>query len=452
MKKKAESTWQKASRWLFLGLLAYMPLHIFISTWFGASFGLLEVARVAKEVVLVFGAGIALSIFMARGRLRELTQDKLTWLIGGFVGLNILLALVRGTDQDAELLGLAYNVRFFIFFIWAILLARLFDTRKLISQAVRLVLITGALTVGFALLQYLLLPDDALRYIGYTRENGVLPAFFIDDKPDLERVMSTVRDPNSYGSYLIIIIGLIGAWAVQKKKSPTSVTYLAAAVLALFWTFSRSAWIGAVLTAGVIGIFMASQQKEFLKKYKKPLLGSLVAITIIVGGLLTISWNSYWVQNIVFHADEATELEDPNELRRRFWQESITEVAANPLGSGPGTAGLASIRNDERTVLNENYYLQMAQETGVLGLLLFLVILAVVAFRLYLLATQSNWSAVALLASFAGLTVTNFLVHIWANEAVAYTWWGLAGLVIVLSQVKRNSRQEPLGSVRMRRF
>lgn len=123
-------------------------------------------------------------------------------------------------------------------------------------------------------------------------------------------------------------------------------------------------------------------------------------------------------------------LEDPNELRIRFWRESVQNIAENPAGSGPGTAGLASIRNDERTILNENYYFQTGQETGILGLLLFLAILLIVTARLYAHAKARDPVAAALLAALAGLMITNFMAHIWANEAVAYTWWGLAGLTV----------------------
>jgi hypothetical protein len=138
--------------------------------------------------------------------------------------------------------------------------------------------------------------------------------------------------------------------------------------------------------------------------------------------------DSYFVQNVIFHADKNTVLEDPNELRTRFWKESVQDIATEPEGSGPGTAGLVSIRNDIQGVeLNENYYLQIASEVGIIGIMLFLAILGTVAHRLHMIKTPL---AAAILASFAGLVLTNFLVHIWSNEAVAYTWWGLAGIVI----------------------
>lgn len=114
-------------------------------------------------------------------------------------------------------------------------------------------------------------------------------------------------------------------------------------------------------------------------------------------------------------------------------------MADNPAGYGPGTAGLTSIRNQEQgTVLNENYYLQIAYEVGVIGLLLFLTILVMVTVYLWRQSAQIP-VALALLASFAGLALTNVLVHIWSNEAVAYSWWGLAGLVLSTTLVSKDT-------------
>ena len=142
---------------------------------------------------------------------------------------------------------------------------------------------------------------------------------------------------------------------------------------------------------------------------------------------------------MVFHADESTVLEDPNQLRARFWQESIEDIVQNPFGSGPGTAGLASIKNDvQGIILNENYYLQIGTEVGVVGLAIFLAILATTAYRLW---GVQGIAAAGLFASFIGLAFTNALVHIWSNEAVAYTWWGLAGLGISFRSLSNDRRR-----------
>lgn len=409
-----------------------MPLHIFLSTWAGTSLGALEAAKIAKDVVLVAGLSLALAASVRQPWFRDLVKDRLLWLIGAYGLLTLVLAVAHPTHQEAEVVGVVYNLRFFLFFIYGLLITRLFDAQKLRQAALKIVLVVGSVVVLFGLLQYLVLPHDLLRHVGYSREHGVVPMFFIDDKPDLPRVMSTIRDPNSLGSYLIII-GPLAAGAFLAAKKGINKWLLAGLLVATLvcvgLTFSRSAWLGFAL-ALVSFVFLASHKfKQALVRRKKQLAIICAAAVVLMIGSLFAFRNTYFVQNVIIHADDSTELEDPNQLRVRFFRESLKEIASNPLGTGPGTAGLASIRDPSRTELNENYYLQIASEAGILGLALFLTILVMVALRLYKIHRDSP-IATAILASFIGLALTNFLVHIWSNEAVAYTWWGLAGLWI----------------------
>ncbi len=442
-KKQDNSIVLSISRWIFLGLLAYMPLHIFISTWIGSSFGILETLRVLKDIVMIFGFALALFASSKNYWFKRLIKDKLVLLIIFYGLLTLILALFRPTDMDAEILGVVYNTRFLVFFLYALLLSQLIDRKKLIKNAITAVLASSLVVLTFGLIQYTVLPNSALEHVGYTRSNGVLPVFLIDDKPDLERVMSTIRDPNSYGSYLIIIISLALVLLLKKPRfKQLALGFIALGVLNLVFTFSRSAWIGSIVS--VLLILAYNFRSKLEQKVLKKLIILLSVGSLLFISVLALSWNSYFVQNVVFHADQSTVLEDPNELRIRFWKESISSVAENPVGSGPGTAGLTSIRNNvQGTELNENYYLQIASEVGVIGVGLFLAIIGFVGYRLYRLA-DSDWLALALLASLAGLMITNFLVHIWSNEAVAYTWWALAGIVLLgrlnASPKKRNSK------------
>ncbi|MBA3758505.1 O-antigen ligase family protein [Candidatus Saccharibacteria bacterium] len=426
------------SLYIFLGLLAYMPLHIFISTWIGSSFGVLAFAKIAKDVVLLIGFTLVLLSAYYIGKLNAVIQDKLVWAIAAYGVLTVLLAIIKPTDQDAEILGLVYNLRFLLFFVYGLILARLYDSNNLWQRAIRVVLGVSVIVMVFGIIQYTILPDTALTHVGYSRANGVLPVFFIDDKPDLERVMSTMRDPNSFGSYLVIILSFALAYLLAYKNKylrQVTVGILALGILSLWFSFSRSAWIGALLAAIIVGAVSFKKKKGF-RVNKKLLTIGAGCVAVMVLAVYPFR-NTYLVQNVIFHADESTTLEDPNELRLRFYKESLRAGVETPLGHGPGTAGLASIRNtQEGVVLNENYYLQLLHETGFIGLLLFLVIVLIVALRLYGKAGVHP-GATALLAAFAGLAVTNFLVHIWSNEAVAYTFWGLAGLSLYQPQAPR---------------
>lgn len=433
MTEKITHYLKQMSLWIFLGLLAYMPFHIFLSTWIGSSWYILDFAKVAKDAVLVVGFLVTLGLSLRQAWFRELLRSKLVWLIVIYALLHVYLALIKPTDQDAEILGVVYNTRFLLYFLYGLLLTRLFPDARLQDKAVKIVVATSFLVVLFGVLQYAVIPNDALRNVGYSRENGVLPAFFIDDKPDLERAMSTLRDPNSLGSYLIITVTVLLTVLFATKRQSTKRAMLWALVLTtlcLTYTFSRSALLGFVVAAGLFILMSDNPVRRWLRQHKRLVAVGVVATLILLTGIFYSIRNTYYVQNVVFHADQSTVLEDPNQLRIRFWQESVLAIILEPGGTGPGTAGLASIKNDKQgTVLNENYYLQIANEVGLLGLLLFMLILLVVAYGLY--RRRAFLLSVALLASLAGLAITNMFVHIWSNEAVAYTWWGLASLMFV---------------------
>lgn len=432
----------------FIGLLAYMPLHIFLSTWFGTSFNILEATKILKDIVLVVGFACAFGASIGTSWLVPLFRRKIVLLIAAFATLTILLALLKPTDGDAEILGVVYNLRFFLIFIYALLLGNLFDLHLIRRYAVKAVVIVGVFVALIGVIQYIVLPDTILEHFGYSRANGVLPAFFIDDKPDLERVMATLRDPNSFGSYLILIGSLLAALWLKVRNRDLKIMFSGAGLmvgLSLLFTFSRSAWMGAIVATGVFGIVYVLRNQSVIKTVqaqRKWFLVAFVAVLVLAGGMFAAK-DSYFVQNVIFHADEATVLEDPNELRLRFWSESIQSAIEQPLGYGPGTAGLASIRNNvQGTILNENYYLQILHEVGIIGLLLFLAIIAATAWLLYGTFIKSdNLIALALLAALAGLAVTNFLVHIWSSEAVAYTFWALAGLYVITPQRQKQSKK-----------
>lgn len=437
----------KASLWIFFGLLAYMPLHIFLSTWLGTTFKLLEFAKIAKDLILIIGFVLVLISALDKKWLKTLKKDKLAWFVGLYALLTLVMAIFIPNDQDAEALAIVYNLRFLLFFVYGVLLTRLYKADWLQKNALRVVLSVAMIVMTFGFVQYLWLPDDALTRFGYSKGNGVLPAFHIDNKPDLERIMSTIRDPNSLGSYLIIILSLsLTCLLVTKNKDLKNIYtgLIALSLMCLWFTFSRSAWIGAFMAVATV-LFLIYFKGKTKRLIIKPSLVIILASVIVLGLVsLYVAKDSYFVKNVILHADESTELEDPNQLRVRFWQESIQSGVEQPLGYGPGTAGLASIRNqDQGTILNENYYLQILHEVGVVGLVLFLAILATVAHELYGMTKKENYLAIALLASFVGLAITNFLVHIWSNEAVAYTWWGLAGLVIYSdSFITKNSNRK----------
>ncbi len=426
---------EKSSLYIFLILLAYMPFYVFISTWVGTNTGLLDAVKISKEIILVFGFVLALAT-TSKATIIRMVNDKLVWLIAGYAALTVALALIKPADQDAEAIGVVYNLRFLLFFIYGALLIQKVD-KSLFNKTVKIVLAVGTIVSLLGVFQVALLPNDALASVGYSRANGTPVAFFISDQTQaIERAYSTAKDPNSFGSYLIIIltISLLFLFSKWPKHRNLFGGIVLAVTLCLFLTYSRSAWIGSI-AALMVFVLLLPKTRQLLIKYKKIVISSgLIAIIIVSAGLFSLR-NTSTVQNLIFHVGDDAEITS-NSGRANALKYTTEEIIDNPLGYGPGTAGPASFKNDNQgAVISENYYLQLAHEVGVLGLALFVAICLVVAKRLYG-SRNTDRLAIPLLASFAGIAITNMLVHIWFFEPVAYTWWGLAGLVLYAPRTK----------------
>lgn len=417
------------SKYIFFGLLAYMPFHIFIATTLGSSLGVLGPLKVLKDVVLVFGFCLLFGISLKQSWFKNWIKNWLVIVIVVYALHTLLLAAFRPTDIDAEILGITFNLRYLIFFLYAWLLTKWLPVVQLQKTALKVVFASALGVVSIGLIQYFILPIDFLAHFGYSKANGVLPSFLIDNKPDLVRIMSTIRDPNSLGSYLVIILSLLTARILQTKRKDRIRWYAfwLMSALALFLTFSRSALLGLGLSVAIFSSLFIKNKMNLSRTAIRNIIIIVVAMVGILAAGLFVMRDSYFVKNTVFHADERTVEESPNQKRLRFTEESIQMIKDVPVGYGPGTAGSASQQNNiQGSRLTENYYLQLALEVGIVGLVLFLIIAVMVAINL--LGQSHNLYALALLSSLAGLALTNMFLHIWSNEAVAYIWWGLAGL------------------------
>jgi hypothetical protein len=288
--------------------------------------------------------------------------------------------------------------------------------------------------VVFGLLQALVLPHDVLRHFGY----GPLtidPYETINNNLHYVRITSTLRGANPLGAYLLIPISILTALLIAGKRSWPYVSLYAGSLAALFFSFSRSAWIGAALSIGAICI----QQLD--RKYLKPALVVLVSLIIVGGSIFALEWhNSERFQNYFLHTQTNSAVKTTSDGGHITGLKNGLHDAVNqPLGQGPGSAGPASIYNSQPPRVAENYYLQVAQETGWLGLTLFLLINAGVGYLLWL--RRHDPLAVMLYASLIGISFINLLSHAWADDTLAYVWWGLAGIAMVRPKSEKDEPQ-----------
>lgn len=410
---------------LYLAILALLPFHAFLTTWVGSNAGHLDLWRIWKEVLIFASSLVVFWLLAINSQLRrQVLRGWLGWLVTAYVlwGLMVgVLALYAGTvSGDALVYGLFVDLRFVAFMMLVMVVAGLSPR---LSHGWRRVLMGPlVIVVAFGLLQ-LALPADFLRHFGYGPDT--IPAVqFVDNKPEYPRVQSTLRGANPLGAYLVVGVAVVVSLGIATRRKWYWLV-LAGCLVALGFTYSRSAYLGALMAAGGT-VWLLVVGKHWQKRLV--MLGAVV-MTVGIVGVVALRNNDV-IQNIAFHSDEhSASTESSNAGRARSLVNGAQEVLRSPLGRGVGTAGPASVRNTKQPArIAENYYIQVAQEMGWIGLGLFIAIQVGVLRRLW--PHRTTPLAAALLASWCGLLVVNMLSHAWADDTLGLLWWGLAGIAL----------------------
>lgn len=467
---------------IFLLIFALLPIHALISTWAISNFGHEILFKAWKEILLFFvGVPLAMWIlFTDKVVYKKFSQSKINNIIAAFVAIVGVMAILRDNPAKVEIAGLVFDLRFLVMFVVGQILALKIAKNELRELVLRFVFWGGVVVVAFGALQVLLLPNDFLRHFGY--QSSIIPPYFtVDNNPNIVRILSTLRGPNILGAYLVIwlpILALVSKrmWPVavktpnqnnssnslstsrpesasrssvysryassRKADSGTTVAtdnisnysgqvskfriwviiIWVASIITLFGSRSRSGWLGAAISVGVFILLSVSIV------WRKRLIILGVAGAIVGLLVLIFAWNTSFVQTTLKHRDPTEQGSiNSDDQRANSLIDSVKSFVSNPVGGGPGSVNLASTYGD-KPVIVENYYLQIAQQYGALGLILFMMILVLVAIKLW--EMRADDIAAALLAGFAGMAIVNMLNPAWGDETVSMLWWGLAGIAI----------------------
>lgn len=131
-------------------------------------------------------------------------------------------------------------------------------------------------------------------------------------------------------------------------------------------------------------------------------------------------------------------------------RDALGALVDQPFGRGLGTGANTATRFEvEGGLLSENYYLLVANETGVVSVGFLLVLVVVVARRLGHHRHDGDLLAAAWRGAFVGLALAGLLLYVWENLAVAWTVW--SGVGLVLGATRPTPGQSPIDSQARRR-
>jgi hypothetical protein len=183
--------------------------------------------------------------------------------------------------------------------------------------------------------------------------------------------------------------------------------------------------VGTALSVGII--LALSHLARWTRQLALAGTGALIVVVALLG--ISLRHNTRF-ENFILHTQTHSSVPTTSDQGHlSALRAGLHDLSHHAMGDGPGTAGPASIYNNHPARISENYFIQIGQEVGWLGLLMFLLINAGVGYLLFV--HRHDPLALSLFASLIGLTFINLLSHAWTDDTLAYVWWGLAGIAMV---------------------
>lgn len=415
-------------------VIVLLPFHAFLTVWAASLFGHYTLFRLWKEFLVLFCGLFVIYLFFIDKKVRQkILKDKLVWVILAYVILDFIVGGVAFFTHKVTTKALAYglldDLRFLAFFIicWAVAICR----PELTKRWQKMIIWPALIVVLFGLLEMSVLPINFLAHFGYSAKT-IPPYQTINNNIHFVRILSTLRGANPLGAYLILPISAIAVLFVKSFKSWNwaKALFFIGSIVVLVGSYSRSAWIGAFLSCVVLALTLIS--KSFIKRFKVPIIVTGIVILGLVISSFVLLGKSTRFQDIVFHtqAHSASPVSS-DQAHISALITGIKQVELKPLGRGPGSSGPASFYNHDGVPrVPENYFLEVGEESGFLGMALFIAINILVGYRLW--QRRDADFALTLFVSLVGITFVNLLLLAWTDDTLSYIWWGLAGLAMAI--------------------
>ncbi len=398
-----------------IGVITLLPFFVLPLSVGGASPTLFEIA--AAGIVATY---IAVLMLDGRERLIVRTPVAFWFLFATYIVFAFMLGARFGLGADLTRLFFRFGLAIALF--WMTI--QLVRCRREAMMIVTWIVAGASVAAGFALTLYAGGASFTFRILQHLTPYGypdTRVVRFIEDNPqDAMRAIGTGVDPNAFGG--LVMVGFVLAVGLAcSRKSGTPVALVWAAIgltgLAVLLTYSRGAWIGSMVGAGIIVWFRARALVPFA------MLAAVAAIAVGVGAAF------------VSRLEAGLRLQDNATLQRiDEYENAIAIIREHPwFGIGFGSAP-----SPDFGVGVSSIYLLIAEQTGLVGLGVFILFMLIIGRRGWLAFRRTNDDLVltvgaALVASLTVGVVDHYFFNIRFVHMVAL-FWILAGLMVALSE------------------
>lgn len=363
------------------------------------------------------------SVFLAFGtdRRRSLSFSPVNMYIILYAFVYLAASFVSASPMDSVQTGLLIVC----FTLFAIILQNSVNTRKKLDTLIIFIIISGVIVSLYGIYQYV---------FGITGDAAWVDADLFSDITN--RVFSTLGNPNVLSEYLLLVIPFACAqFFASKKWYVKGLFFIFAGIMALCMvlTYSRGGWLALLIAAF---IFLILLDRRFI------LLGILAVIALYFVLPDTVINRFTSIGNM---SDTSTS------YRVSIWLGTLAMLRDYWIsGVGPGIGAFNKVYpaysfNNILAPHSHNLFLQLVCETGVAGLILFIIII----YQFYKTAfralsseklRESRYYLIGAVSSVSGFLVQGMTDYSFYNHRVMFMFWVVVAVGALLA--KRTSMEE----------
>lgn len=270
-----------------------------------------------------------------------------------------------------------------------------------------------------------------------------MPSHWVDSKEAgvRTRVFSILTSPNILGSLMTLVLPICFSFVFMSKEIGKKILFLFFAMMmtgALVFTFSRGAWIG--FAASICLYVFLKDKRLFIPVI---IAGVLVAFLVPgVGNRITYMLSPEYIESSLRGG------------RLVRWIDGLKILATTPtFGVGLGHFGGAVAMNNEltysigvqtyETYYMDNYYLKTAVETGIFGLLAFIMLMYQIiinGLRTINITKSKEIKELekGIIAGLFGVIIHNFVENVFEVPMMTSCFWLLAAVLMHLWYINYN--------------
>ena len=303
-----------------------------------------------------------------KGKIKLKVKNKIN-VIFIFIILYIFFTIIISLVKEPELFSIPdfFEVIKIIKLYWIFLLiTSIYPDQKIIKRLVEICIYSIVISAVFGIFQYY----DFLNvntwlsplFIGDTNERG----FY-----EYSRVVGTLGNPNTFAGALLIGVGLSFS-SLFNKLNVSNILYFNIIVYSLLLTQSRTGLISGLIIISTIIVLNILTQKNLYKKIVQRL-SIFLLIPVLVSIIILVAPSSLFRR-----LDGLSNIEEDNSFSMRLdvWQQVFEQRTKENLLFGTGPTGKLKI-------IFDNEWLQIITYYGVIGLVLFILLLFILLPRIY---------------------------------------------------------------------